>query len=104
MSGGSFDYLYMKDAQGICGAKTHLREMADELQAMGAYEAYRDTIRILRLIESLEQAVDDNALMDVWHAIEWWKSGDWSLIQAATVAGEYKDRREQWHTRVEGAE
>lgn len=102
MSGGSFDYLYLKDAQQICAAKEDLREMADTLRGFGANKAWRDTVRVLTLVESLEQAMDDRPLMDVWHAIEWWKSADWAMVDAAVVAGAYPRKRESWHAEQEG--
>lgn len=104
MSGGSFDYLYLKDAAQMCQAKEHLRNMAAELQDIGAGQAYRDTAHILALVEELERAVDDNPLMQVWHAIEWWKSCDWSLVEAAVVAAEYPRRREAWHDEADGSD
>lgn len=104
MSGGYFDYLNAKSAQELCDSKEHLHEMAEVLREIGAFKAYRDTARVLAIVELLEQAADDNPLMEVWHAIEWWKSADWSMVQAAVVAGNYSAKREAWHIQADEQE
>lgn len=85
MSGGSFDYLYLKDDL----PKYALEQMADELDALaaegvpGAAEAAAETRRYI----APEHAVP---IRDVWHAVEWWRSSDWGKDDVLEALGEYK--------------
>lgn len=81
MSGGSFNYMY-----------THvkplteypLERMATLLEGLEwAGSAGAETRRCLRLIEEADAVAE--TLTDVWHAIEWWYSGDWNQADAREV-------------------
>lgn len=71
MSGGSFDYLYSKEALDM----DELGRMAGELEALerkgvpgAALAAAQTRALVLKY---------DHPLRKVWKAVEWWRSCDW---------------------------
>jgi hypothetical protein len=81
MSGGSFNYLFCKDAPDFFGyaPREDLERMAAALTDAGdAEDAARETEEILAIIAGTERRVDARLerLRGVWKAMEWWKSGD----------------------------
>lgn len=80
MSGGSFNYVSSKSVEElITSYDDDVRDMIRELIIHGAKdvadasEALRQDLR--RTSESLADRL--NALQPIWHALEWWQSGDW---------------------------
>lgn len=83
MSGDSFGYLY-------CASLLDSR--ADDLRAMSAAIAELPdgeiaAKRTLSLVETVEAA--QRELADVWLAVEWWQSNDWSRERAAQAIAKY---------------
>lgn len=80
MSGGSYDYLCWVIDLGELAAKEHqLEEMADRLAGLGyAQDAARETQELLVQLRQFKvrAEVRIKRLSDVWHAVEWWDSGD----------------------------
>lgn len=84
MSGGSFNYLYCHEGE----RNSDLDEMAKALWEMGFNDLSEMTrAMIFKPSDELRQA---------WHAVEWWKSGDWSMRQA--VADCEQAHRDLFHT------
>lgn len=89
MSGGSFNYL--------CDATT-LEELArktDDLTDMGRalFEYAPDhpaTARTVSLVRLITQVTVEESLSDVWRAMEWWKSCDWSEGDLKEALAEYE--------------
>ena len=87
MSGGSYEYLFAKEAYGNGGPRSmsiwdfeaELGHMMERLAELGyAEDAARETedLRaIMRQAQVRMQARIDR-LRGVWHAVEWWESGD----------------------------
>ena len=75
MSGGSYDYLCFNtdDLSSRTGA---VQAMADRLEASGYYAAARSTRNVLLMLQAAERTA--GALADVWQAVEWKDSNDWS--------------------------
>ncbi|SKM81958.1 Uncharacterised protein [Mycobacteroides abscessus subsp. massiliense] len=94
MSGGSFDYLYCKDLDDVLGAMGSLHEMADTLDAsFPGSRAARDTRALVDRFNQLHadwEAAPLKDLRSVWHAVEWWKSCDWSRDRAQKAVDEYR--------------
>jgi hypothetical protein len=83
VSGGSYNYLYL-NAPDLGGYRSHLEVMAERLEGLPyATEAAVATRLILT-------ALDDKALADVWHAVEWWDSGDIGEDQVREALAEYQ--------------
>lgn len=81
MSGGSFNYLFVKAAWelGEGSAMEDLERMADELAKLGyAADAAAETQTIIldyrAFVNRTQTAVD--RLKDTWHSMEWWHSND----------------------------
>lgn len=90
MSGGSYDYLCHAagDAADLAGKHQQMEWMASRLDGMGHILAARATRDVARLLDGAERTSE--ALQDVWHAVEWADSGDWSQDQVAPVVAKYK--------------
>lgn len=80
MSGGSFNYLYCKDADDLLHQRDDLQAMYDELTGLPyATKAAGQTFAVIELLNRFEreaQALLTNDLQEVWKAVEWWKSCD----------------------------
>ena len=96
MSGGSFEYLYSKDAGEVLATLTTVRRMAsvldDEFGHL-AKDAVDATLEIIRLGHELQEKLD--GLADLWKAVEWWQSCDTSRDQALIELGKWKAARER---------
>lgn len=95
MSGGSYDYLYVwaDDLGELVQRRHHLQEMAERLSGLPyARDAAIETERMLAAIERLEIQVKvrGEALKDVWHAVEWWDSCDWSEERVKEALAKYR--------------
>jgi hypothetical protein len=94
MSGGSYDYLcWVQDLEEVNAKRAQLREMADRLAALGyAQDAAAETEELLVLLQQWEvrAQVRVKRLAQVWKAVEWWDSGDWSEDQVREALGEYR--------------
>lgn len=101
MSGGSFNYLCHVDAGELLGRSEDLEHMASELRALGydAREIATRTESLLKLREHI--AAEIEALSSVWHAVEWWRSCDWSREQVFVAIGEYRERERHNKARAE---
>lgn len=87
MSGGSFEYLFLKDWRQLAQSIEHLEEMADLLDEEGSTRAARDTRKILDRLKAEEDIPE--SLRRVWHHVEWWKSCDYSREQAMAEVAKY---------------
>lgn len=89
MSGGSYDYLCYAagDATDLARKREQLTWMANRLDGMGHILAARATRDVERFLSAAEYASE--ALQDVWHAVEWADSGDWSQDQVTPVVAKF---------------
>lgn len=85
MSGGSYNYLCYADSDGVRNSEESLTHMANRLAGLPyAQDAAKETaalVLLLRQQETWVQAYIDR-LKDVWHAVEWWDSGEEDVKQA----------------------
>lgn len=94
VSGGSYNYLgsvCYDDLAQLISRKDDLREMADRLAGLGyAEDAARETEELLVMLRQwqIRAEVRVRRLAEVWHAVEWWDSGDSSeeRVQKALAA------------------
>jgi hypothetical protein len=93
MSGGSFDYLCDRSADELLTALPTMRRMAAALTEAGAGDAALETEALVLAVEhALRQIEARRRRLDrVWHAIEWWKSGDWSEDQFRAALAAYRE-------------
>lgn len=79
MSGGSYDYLHIKETGELDQYVPELRRMAerlrelDEIGAAGEIDAHADRVEAFH--EQMRQR--HRRLEDVMKAVEWLDSGDW---------------------------
>lgn len=79
MSGGSYNYLCLKDADQIREREEELQWMADRLSELGyAQDAAQETMEVLLTIRAFETRMQAriDRLRGIWRAVEWWDSGD----------------------------
>jgi hypothetical protein len=94
VSGGSFDYLcYASDLADLVEKRRSLAQMADELDGHEwATDVALDTRKLLLDLAAFDKQVTERikALTDVWKAIEWWRSADYSEDQAREAVAAYR--------------
>jgi hypothetical protein len=94
MSGGSFDYLCRTwDFDDLVGKQGNLEAMAQALTTVGyAKDAARETEELLVMLRQWEvqASVRVERLREVWKAMEWWRSSDWSEDQFKEALAEYR--------------
>lgn len=93
MSGGSFEYLYRKDADDLFASTCTLQEMADELASLGwAEDAAADAYDLLAIVTTQKVRVDAalKRLSGVFKAVEWWRSMDWGEDRVREALAEYR--------------
>ena len=82
MSGGSFNYLcHTWGFHDLVSKQGDLEAMAQALAGLGyAKDAARETVELLLLLRQWEvqASVRVERLREVWKAMEWWQSSDYS--------------------------
>jgi len=96
MSGGSYNYLCFR-VKPLEEQRDQLVAMAERLQLSGYYQAARETRNVLLLVNAAEYAA--NNLTDVWQAVEWADSGDFSEEQVREAVRKHVP----WPPEPEGA-
>jgi hypothetical protein len=80
VSGGSYDYLYCKEAQELFNPYYTglIDDMADVLLSMGYEDIARDMRRLSEYIKAAYNRVDvlSEKLKDVMRSVEWYESCD----------------------------
>jgi hypothetical protein len=97
MSGGSFEYLYLKDVSDLIKRVELIEEMAQALEDAGAPDAANETREFLRAMQDAVeklQAWKDRRLAGIWHDMEWMVSGDYSAASLDKGLAEYRNERE----------
>jgi hypothetical protein len=78
MSGGSHDYLFAARYPDILDRIEDMESMEHDLLKMGHKDIAKDVRRLIEYCESARNRIEvltDN-LRDVFHAVEWYCSGD----------------------------
>lgn len=92
MSGGSFGYLFVKDEADIMSnGLSDLEAMTYELEAL--VPGHPAAVRTKALYEQMAAALGHDRLADirdVWRAVEWWRSNDWSVEQVREALDAYE--------------
>jgi hypothetical protein len=94
VSGGSFNYMYRKELHELIYMSEDVKDMADELEALGFHKAAQDTLEFHKEASTVLQALEKkrDQLADVWYAVEWWRSSDTSRESAEKAAREYEEK------------
>jgi hypothetical protein len=78
MSGGSYDYLYSKEADDLLHRTDTIQEMADRLAELGYHGAAVESNELLADVRRFRARIEARMkrLSPVWRAVEWLDSGD----------------------------
>lgn len=93
MSGGSLNYLYLKDAAELMNAVADLEAVeAELLSTFGAKDVAKDVRRLIEYINSANNRISVLAeqLSEVMHAIEWYDSGDYGRDSVNRCLNDYR--------------
>lgn len=89
MSGGSFDYLSIKDIDELANCRETIKRMAETIEKyVHDSEAAKQTQKIYDLFEEAERI--KSGLENVWYAVEWAESGDWDKESAIIAIKKYE--------------
>lgn len=94
MSGGSFDYLCLKDADALPSMVHALDAMSGELAKLGyAEDAAWETEELLCIVRqyAVRAQIRIDRLHDIWRAMEWWHSGDSGEEDVGTALAQYRE-------------
>ena len=94
MSGGSYNYLcYDDDLSTLSENRGRLEEMTDRLDGLPyARVAAEQTRRLLMALDLLDARIrHSKELREVWQAVEWWDSCDYSESQVRDAIRKYED-------------
>lgn len=94
MSGGSYNYLcQVYDLDDLMKHEADLQAMAERLAGLGyAEDAARETEELLVMLRQwrTRAEVRTKRLREVWKAVEWWDSCDWSERAVREAIAEYR--------------
>ena len=107
MSGGSLSYLYNKQFPEVCNYIGEMKKVEKELISQGYTDIARDVRRLIEYCLTAENRISvlfDN-LYDVFHAVEWYYSSDYSedsLIKELDRyrAGQFKSDTEVFDEKI----
>lgn len=78
MSGGRFYYVSGGYDEVICQHRSAFREMTEALEKHApGHPSALAARQICDGFDRMRAAEEDHHLLRVWHALEWWYSGDW---------------------------
>lgn len=106
MSGGSFNYLCWKDVKDLFDLSSEtfefLESMEEDLREY-AEDAAEETGELIALIKrSVAQATAmRDRLSDLWKAVEWAYSGDWSPDHVQDAVERYREKKTEQEACVE---
>jgi hypothetical protein len=94
MSGGSFNYLFIKDDADLFNRSNllEMENMATRLLELGFEDAAKETLNLKYTIQQslIRTQVLKDRLGDVWKAFEWYDSGDTYLEKVELKIKQYR--------------
>ena len=94
MSGGSYEYLcHSWDLGDLLAKRGELERMSARLAGLGwAEDAARETEELLVMLRQWQIRAETRIgrLRDVWKAVEWWDSCDWSEDRVRQALAAYR--------------
>ena len=93
MSGGSFDYLYLKEAPEIMQHVIDVEDMRDICLKLGYIDIARDLTRLAEYSRSAYIRIEvlKNQLRGVMRAVEWYESNDIGEESLAEAIEKYRN-------------
>ena len=95
MSGGSFNYLCYAEMPDVLGRTADMKDMERVLIALGYNDIARDVRRLIEYCKSAENRIGVlfEQLEDVFHDIEWERSGDIGKDDLFNTLEKYRNGR-----------
>jgi hypothetical protein len=94
MSGGNFNYLYIKEDEDLFNQSNldEMEKMASRLSELGFEDAAKETLNLKHTIQQslIRTQVSKERLGDIWKAVEWYDSGDSSLEKVELKIKQYR--------------
>lgn len=96
MSGGSFNYLYCKEAHELFDATSDLEDVELYLLQRGDKDIARDVRRLIEYVKTAENRIGvlQGNLTGVFKAVEWRVSADWGEEQLQRALDKYRNGEE----------
>lgn len=93
MSGGSFNYLFLKDPSELLDKEDDIDSMADILEEEGFYIEANYTRDILKEIQDFKESIEKkkDSVSEVWKAMEWKRSGDSGIKDVIKAANKFRE-------------
>lgn len=97
MSGGSFNYLCYREADDLINSQDDLESMRNALIKYGYEDIAKDTQRLIEYIKSARCTIETlgNMLEPVFHAVEWYESGDYGKDTMIKVLEKYRRKESE---------
>lgn len=94
MSGGAFDYLCYRETDELFNHIADLESMKQSLICYGYEDIAKDTQRLIEYIKSAKVTVETlkDMLEPVFHAVEWYESGDYSKDRMVEELEKYRKK------------
>lgn len=94
MSGGSYNYLFCKEVPDLFSGSSikDMEDMEATLLSCGYKDIAKDVRRLIEYINSAENRISvlHEQLRDVFHAVEWYDSGDYGKASLYKALDAYR--------------
>lgn len=97
MSGGSLDYLYNKEPGDLFYQIEGMEKVEQKLLRDGYTDIARDVRRLIEYVLTAENRISvlSERLRDVFHAVEWYLSGDYGESSLREHLEQYRQEAKQ---------
>ncbi len=94
MSGGSYDYLYCKDAEELFSKAVDIEDMAETLEKLNYLDVARDMRRLAEYIKTARNRVEvlSKQLRPIMKAVEWYEDCDIGEDTLGKEIEEYRNK------------
>ncbi len=97
MSGGSLDYLCFKEPEELFHCIEEMEKVEQVLLQRGAQDIARDVRRLIEYVKSAENRISvlSEQLNGIFHAVEWYQSGDYGEDTLRKHIEQYRTGKEE---------
>lgn len=94
MSGGSLNYLCYKEVNQLFDHVDDMEKVEATLLAEGYEDIARDVRRLIEYVKTAENRISvlRDKLEDVFHAVEWYDSADYSRATMLAIFDKYREK------------
>lgn len=97
MSGGSLNYLCFKEPEELFHCIEEMEKAEQVLLQRGAQDIARDVRRLIEYVKSAENRISvlSEQLNGIFHAVEWYQSGDYGEDTLRKRIEQYRTGKEE---------